>query len=48
MELLLDVVDGIELQSPSNGARKAGLFYIVHTGLTNTHMQMKMLHHDGC
>lgn len=30
-KLLLDVLDGIELQSPSNRGRRAGLFYIVHT-----------------
>lgn len=52
MEPLLDVVGRSGLQLPLTqmtwpGGDKAGLFYIVHTGLLNTRIQMTMLQHDS-
>lgn len=52
MEPLLDVLgkSGLQLaldQMARPGGDKAGLFYIVHTGLLNTRIQMTMLQHDS-
>lgn len=54
MEPLLDVLgkSGLQLPLPLTqmarpGGDRAGLFYIVHTGLLNTRIQMTMLQHDS-